>query len=694
MPKTNPYYRNPALDFADIENLDAGTAREQAEELRDAIEYHNYRYYVENDPEVADDVYDRLFRRLVELEQAFPELEDPSSPTRRVGAPPVDELSRVRHTAPMLSLNSALDNREVEDFCAFICGSSGADELDLVAEPKLDGLSVEVVYEEGRFVQGTTRGDGYHGEDITGNLKTIRTLMLRLPNTESLPGWIAVRGEAIMTRSGFQRLNRERTERGEDPFANPRNAAAGTLRQLDPNKVAGRHLDVFFYSVLRPGLPDVESHWQVLERFGRWGLRTNELNARLGSVHELETYRRDLRERREALDYEIDGVVVKANDLALRESLGTRERSPRWALAWKFPPRKEVTRIADIAVQVGRTGILTPVALLDPVNVGGVTVSRATLHNADEVHRLDVRPGDRVRVIRAGDVIPEIDSRVEEEGEAKRGPTFQMPKLCPACGTEVVREGAYHLCPAGLTCPAQLVGRIEHYASREAMDIDTLGHKNAEQLVDKELVTDLRDLYRLSEEDFRHLEGFAEKSARKLHRAIHNSKDVPLDRFLYALGIRHVGNHVARVLAREFRSVDALSGAGKEDLEEVPEVGPEIAESVYDFFRDSSNLEVLHGLLDAGVSPRASGAEGSARLSGMTFVFTGSLTEFTRSEAEEAVERMGGRTTSSVSGNTDYVVAGESPGSKLDEAKEHGVTVLDEAAFKEMLDGRGRRNAT
>jgi DNA ligase (NAD+) len=587
----------------------------------------------------------------------------------------------------MLSLNSALEEKDVEAFCRFVREHSGTGELDLVAEPKLDGLSVEVVYEAGRLIRGTTRGDGYQGEDITENLKTIRTLMLRLPNTESLPDNLAVRGEAIMARGGFQRLNRERTERGLDPFANPRNAAAGTLRQLDPKKVPGEHLDVFFYGVLQPRLPDVKTHWQILERFARWGLRTSELNTRLRSVRELETYHKDLLERREELDYEIDGLVAKANDLELRDSLGTRERSPRWALAWKFPPRKEVTRIADIAVQVGRTGILTPVALLEPVTVGGVTVSRATLHNAAEVERLDVRPGDSVRVIRAGDVIPEIDSRVQEGDHEKRGRPFQMPDRCPACGTHVVREGAYHLCPAGLSCPPQLIGRIEHYASREAMDIDTLGHKNAEQLVNKGLVSDLRDLYRLSEEDLRQLDGFADKSARKLYGAIHGSTDVPFDRFLYALGIRHVGSHVARVLAHGFRSVDELADASKEDLEATEEVGPEIAQSVYDFFHDSSNLEVVQGLLDAGVSPRAPDADESARLEGKTFVFTGSLDEFTRSEAEEAVERFGGRAASSVSGNTDYVVAGENPGSKLDDARQQGVTVLDEAAFKEMVRG-------
>lgn len=694
MPSTNPYYRQARRDFADPERLDVESAREQAEELRDALEYHNYRYYVKNDPAVSDDVYDRLFSRLVELEDTFPELEDPSSPTRRIGAPPSDELSRVGHTAPMLSLNSALQEGAVRDFWDFVQQHSASQELMFVAEPKLDGLSVEIVYESGRFIRGSTRGDGYHGEDISENLKTIRTLMLRLPNTESLPERVAVRGEAIMSRSGFQSLNRERAERGQDPFANPRNAAAGALRQLDPSKVPGRYLDVFFYSVLQPRLPDVRNHWDVLERFSRWGLRTSELNARVGSFSELQTYYQDLRDRREELNYEIDGLVVKVDDLALREALGTRERSPRWALAWKFPPRKEVTRITEITVQVGRTGILTPVALLEPVNVGGVTVSRATLHNADEVHRLDVRPGDRVRVIRAGDVIPEVHSRIEEEDQGKREPAFHMPRRCPACGTHVVREGAYHLCPAGLSCPPQLARRIEHYASREAMDIDTLGHKNAQQLVNRGLVMDLRELYRVSEEDLQHLEGFAEKSAAKLHRAIHESTDVPLDRFLYALGIRHVGNHVARVLAREFRTVEALSHASREELQATEEVGPEIADAVYDFFHDSSNLEVVHGLLDAGVSPRAPQTGAAAALAGKTIVFTGSLEAYTRSEAEQAVERLGGRAASSVSGNTDYLVVGENPGSKLEDAREQGVTVLDEQAFTELLHRSGEQNAT
>jgi DNA ligase (NAD+) len=665
-------------------------AAEQAEQLREALEYHNRLYYVKSSPEISDAAYDALFHRLEELEEAFPELQSPSSPTRRVGAPPVEELRKVEHRRPMLSLDSAEAEEKAREFARFI--RENAREERYVLEPKLDGFSVEIVYRNGVFQYGSTRGDGRTGEEISENLKTVRTVPLRLQAGPELPSWLSVRGEVLMAREGFQQLNRRRVQRGEEPFANPRNAAAGIMRQLDSRKVAGLPLEVFFYEILASDRDrELVSHWEVLRHFADWGFSTNPLNRQASSFAEIAAYHRELQARREQLPYEIDGIVIKLDDRREREELGTRQRSPRWAFAWKFPPKKEITRLREIVVSVGRTGVLTPVALLDPVEVGGVTVSRATLHNQEEVRRKDVRPGDLVRVMRAGDVIPEIAGRVEEQPRV-RGKPFSMPSSCPVCGTAVVREGAYATCPAGLSCPAQLVGRLVHYASRDALDIATLGEKNVRQLVERGLVSDLADLYDLREEQLRGLEGFAERSARKLHQAIMASKTPRLERFLYALGIARVGEHVARVLARHFGSLEALQRADRDALESVPEIGPEIAAAVYDFFQDRANRKTLERLRAAGVKPeggRASGGDGPLR--GLTFVFTGELERHTREEAAATVESLGGRAASSVSGNTDYVVAGPGAGSKLEEARKRGVTVLDERGFEKLLEERRRR---
>ncbi|MFW6180561.1 MAG: NAD-dependent DNA ligase LigA, partial [Spirochaetota bacterium] len=660
MAEQNPYLRSPDTEFTPAGRMKEEEAARQAELLREAIEHHNYRYYVKNDPDISDHTYDLLFRRLQELENAFPRLRSDTSPTRKVGAPPVDELKKVEHTAPMLSLNSALDRSEVENFDRFIRRQAEGEAVTYVVEPKMDGLSVEVVYRGGVFQWGATRGDGTTGEDISENMKTIRPLPLRLREHPQLPAFVSVRGEVLMPKDGFQRLNRARVERGESPFANPRNAAAGIVRQLDSRNVADKPLDIFFYDVLSDRLEGVGSHWEVLGLLQEWGLKTNPYNRRAESLEEVYRYHRELERQREEFPYEIDGVVIKLDDLRLRGRLGTRQRSPRWAMAWKFPPKKEVTTIRDIVVSVGRTGILTPVALLDPVEVGGVTVSRATLHNEDEVKRKDVRVGDRVRVIRAGDVIPEVLERVEEKEDRQRGGAFAMPGNCPACGTPVTREGAYVLCPAGLSCPAQRIGRIAHYAAREAMDIETLGEKNVRQLVERGLVEDLADLYRLRPEQLEELEGFAQKAAGKLYRAIQGSKNPLLDRFLYALGIRHVGEHVARVLARRFGSLERLQEAGEEQLREIDEIGPEIARSVHRFFREERNRRLLQELEQQGVRPQEAAGTESQLLEGKTIVFTGDLGNYTRDQARELVERLGGRATSSVSGNTDYLVAGRS----------------------------------
>jgi DNA ligase (NAD+) len=584
----------------------------------------------------------------------------------------------------MLSLNAALEPKEVKNFYDFVQRNTKAKKIDYVLEPKFDGFSVELVYEEGQFKYGATRGDGEVGEDITKNLMTISTVPLTLQGTK-VPSMLSVRGEVFMPKEGFQRLNKERVEKGEEPFANPRNAAAGTMRQLDPKNVSNKPLDILIYDILHVQGNGFSSHWDALKAFPKWGFKTDNRNKRCSSFDEIETYHKRLLEKRDDVEYEIDGIVIKVDNYELREALGTRQRSPRWAFAWKFPPKEEVTTLEKIVVQVGRTGILTPVALLQPVDVGGVTVSRATLHNEDEVQKKDVRPGDRVRIARAGDVIPEVVERVKEPGK-KRGRAFSMPGTCPACGAEVYREGAYYFCTAGLTCPPQVTGRIIHYASRDAMDIAGLGDKTAADMVKKGLVKDIAHLYQLSVEDILTLDGFAQKSAKQLYDAIQGAKEPRLDRFLYALGIRHVGRHVARVLAQKYESLESLQKANRQDIEGTTEIGPEISQSVAQFFKQKENRSVLKRLSEAGVRVKDMPSGKKAMpLEGTTFVFTGKLEGYTRQEAQRRVENLGGRATSSVSGETDYLVAGEDPGSKYDDAQKLGVTILDEKEFEEKV---------
>lgn len=685
MVPADDYKKNPDTDFKDLEKTGKKEARKQAAALREAIEHHDYLYYVENQPEIADSAYDKLFKRLQELEGKYPDLRTGDSPTEKVGAEPVEKLKKVNHSADMLSLNSVLEAEEVVDYLDSLERKTGEKTPELFLEPKFDGLSIEAVYEKGSLVRGSSRGDGETGEEITHNLKTVSSLPLCLRGDP--PEFLAVRGEVLMNREGFQKLNRQRVKEGKEAFANPRNAAAGTMRRLDPKEAAGKPFLVFFYEVLKARAAEFPSHREKLDRLRGWGLPVNPENRPTGSRREVKKRHRQLEQKRDDLDYEIDGMVIKLDDTELRERLGQRQRSPRWALAWKFPPKKEVTRLEDIVVQVGRTGMLTPVALLDPVEVGGVTVSRATLHNADEVKKKDLRPGDTVRVERAGDVIPEVAERIKKPGR-KRGKKFEMPDRCPSCGGEVYREGAYYFCPAGLSCRAQLVEKIKHYASREGMNIDGLGEKIIERLVDRGLVEDTADLYRLKPADLEELEGFAEKSARQLHREIRKNMKPELARFLYSLGIRHVGGRLARVLAREFSGLKEIEQAGREDLEAIREIGPKIAESVERFFSDPENRKVLRRLKQAGVKPKSGKpTTKKSTLQGKNFVFTGALDDFTRDQARAEVEKRGGRATSSVSGNTDYLVAGEDPGSKLKEAEEEEAKIIDEGKFKKLLGG-------
>ncbi|HID12119.1 MAG TPA: NAD-dependent DNA ligase LigA, partial [Candidatus Latescibacteria bacterium] len=660
-------------------------AKRRIEELREQIRYHNYRYYVLDSPEISDAEYDRLFRELQELEAQFPEFITPDSPTQRVGAQPAEEFGIVPHTVPMLSLDNAMDEEEIREFDRRVKRFLGTEEdIAYVAEPKLDGLGVELVYERGRLVVGATRGDGFVGEDVTQNIRTIRAVPLLLLGDP--PERLEVRGEVIMHLDDFQELNRRRLEEGEPPFANPRNAAAGSVRQLDPRITASRPLDIFFYGIGQVVGREFQTHWEVLEALRGWGLKTNPLNRRCEDVEEVIGYYRKLLEMREELPYEADGVVLKVDRLDIQRRLGEKARSSRWAIAYKFPPRQATTVIKDIVVQVGRTGVLTPVAVMEPVQVGGVEVKRATLHNQDEIDKKDIRIGDTVIVQRAGDVIPEVVAVVKERRTGEERP-FRMPDRCQVCGAEVTRlpdEAAYRC--TNSACPAQVKERIRHFASKNAMDIEGLGIKLVAQLVDKGLVKDVGDLYGLEKEKLASLDRMADKSAQNLLDALERSKERDPARVLYALGIRHVGEHVARVLMEHFGSIDRLARATVEELTSIPGIGPEVAQNVAYFFSQKENREVLEKLRRAGLRFGVEWREEAPKpLAGKKFVFTGALSSMTRSEAEELVRQLGGEAGGSVSRRTDYVVAGENPGSKFDKARQLGVEVLTEEEFLRMV---------
>ena len=659
--------------------------RKKVEKLREEIEYHNYRYYVLDEPEISDARYDRLMRELERLEEQHPELRTPNSPTQRVGAPPLEEFEIVRHTVPMLSLANAFDETEAKDFDKRVKKFLGTSaDVEYVTEPKLDGLAVELVYERGQFVVGSTRGDGVNGENITQNLRTVKTIPLRLIRKEiSVPERLDVRGEVILQLNKFRELTRKRAEMGEPLFAKPRNAAAGSVRQLDSKITAGRPLEIYCYGIGEVRGRTFKTHWEILQTFTRWGLRTNPNTRRCKNIDEVIEYYHGMNEKREKLPYEIDGIVIKVDHLDLQTRLGEIARSPRWALAFKFQPKQETTKILDIIVQVGRTGALTPVAIMEPVKVGGVEVSRATLHNQDEIDKKDVRVGDTVIIQRAGDVIPEVVQVIESKRTGKEK-KFKMPSKCPVCGAEVIREEAIHRC-IGLDCSAQLKGRIKHFASKRAMDIEGLGVKLIDQLVDKGLIKDVADIYYITKEQLIELERMADKSAQNIIDAIEASKAKPLSKFLYALGVRHVGETTAEDLARHFPRLEDFFALSEEDLMEVEGIGPEVAASVYQFFRDKKNKESVGRLKKAGVKVIESKVKEKGKFAGKTFVFTGALKSYGRDEARNLVESMGGMTASSVSKKVDFVVVGEDPGSKFDKAKELGIKTLTEQEFKKMV---------
>ena len=666
--------------------------RDRAEKLRQQINYHNYRYYVLNSPVVSDHEYDLLMRELQTLEAEHPALFTPDSPTQRVGSQPAEAFVRVPHPAPILSLANAFNAREVHNWFERI---SKLDErvagTDFTAEPKLDGLTVVLTYEDGVFTLGSTRGDGEYGEDITANLRTVRSLPLRIPVKQSElkpPPRLVIRGEAIIPREAFETMNRRLEQDGQRTYVNPRNAAAGALRQLDSTLTASRPISLLCYAIIDGEGPLPLKQWEALSFLQQLGFPIPEYVAHCEDLEQAIRAYEQMVGRRDELPYEVDGVVIKINDLQLAADLGVVGKDPRGAIAYKFPAQIVTTLLRDIGVNVGRTGVITPYAILDPVEVGGVTVSQATLHNVDFIAEKDIRIGDRVLVKRAGDVIPYVIGPVVEVRRGDEKP-YTLPEHCPSCGERLERlPGEVAVYCVNAACPAQLVRNLEHFASRSAMDIEGLGIKIAHQLVDANLISDVADIYRLEANDLLSLEGFAEKKADNLLRAIDVSRGQSLPRLINALGIRGVGETVAGDLARHFRSLDALADASQEELEGIEGIGPNTAATIIDWNAQSANRRLLKKLCEAGVWPAEEEGEVEITprtLSGLTFVLTGTLPSLTREEAKSLIERHGGKVTGSVSRRTSYLVAGDTPGSKLERAREYGVTVLDENSLLSMI---------
>jgi DNA ligase (NAD+) len=656
----------------------------EVERLRREIDEHNRRYYVLDAPTITDAEYDALFRRLEQLEVEHPELRTPDSPTQRVGAKPLEKFGTVRHRHPMLSLNNVTTPEEMAEFDARVRKFLGRERIEYVGEPKVDGVAVELVYRHGRLAVASTRGDGVVGEDITQNVRTIRTVPLRLVGDGSLPALLEVRGEVFLPLAAFRRLNAEREEAGQPVFANPRNAAAGSLKQLDPRVTAARPLEFVCHGIGEAEELGTATHWETLQRLAALGLKPvprSRVCATRDAVLQLFA---ELDAERDRLRYEIDGLVVKVNDLALQRRLGEVSRAPRWAVAYKFKPRQAQTRILRIVPSVGRTGVLTPVAELEPVPVGGVTVRNASLHNMDEIERKDIRVGDHVLLERAGDVIPYV-VKVLVEKRTGHERKFHMPSHCPVCGADVVRaEGEVAYRCIGLSCPAQLKQSLRFFAARGALDIEGMGEKLVDQLVEKQLVEDVADVYHLDAETLAGLERMGEKSAANLVAQIERSKRTTLPRFLVALGIRQVGEATAKALAEHFGTLDRIMQASADELQEVRDVGPEVAASIRRFFDEKQNRKVIQRLLDAGVKP-APVARPKGPLAGKKVVLTGTLESMTRPEAQRRIEALGGRVLGSVSRETDWVVAGADPGSKLTKAEKLGVPVLDEKQFLRLL---------
>jgi len=666
--------------------------------LREEIQYHNYRYYILDDPEISDIEYDRLFQRLIDIEKRHPELIVPESPSQRVGAPIQGGFKTVKHSIPMLSLENGFSEDEIREFeerIKRLLAHQGITNhtISYIVEPKMDGLAVELIYENALLKTASTRGDGYTGEDITSNIKTIKSIPLRLlpwKDNSPPPEYIEIRGEVYMEKAAFRNLNKEREENNEAPFANPRNAAAGSVRQLDPGITARRPLMFFSYGLGRIDGRTFDSQFELLTTINKWGSRVNnKFIKKCNNINDAISHCRYVEGIRHDLAYEIDGAVIKVDSIALQRALGEKSRSPRWALAYKFEPVQATTKILTINVQVGRTGALTPVALLETVEVGGVMVSRATLHNQEEIERKDIREGDTVIIQRAGDVIPEVVKVITSKRTGKEK-LFKMPDKCPVCGSELIeRAGDVVLRCSNPDCPAQVKGLIKHFVSKDAMDIDGLGEKIIHQLLDKGLIKDTADLYDLNLEDLLHLDKMAEKLGTNILNAINASKNTTLSRFIYSLGIRHVGEHTAHVLAEKYKNLGKLAHASREDLLSVNEIGPEIADSIISYFSNEENVTRIKRLFEAGIKisemPSRSEEAKEHIFSGKSFVLTGTLTSLSRQEAKKVIEEKKGRVSNSISSKTDYLILGESPGSKLSKAKELGITILHEKEFLDIL---------
>jgi DNA ligase (NAD+) len=660
------------------------------ESLREQIRHHEYRYYVLDDPEISDAEFDRLMKELKKLEAAHPELITPDSPTQRVGGKPREGFVKVAHSVPVLSLDNAYSEEELRNWERRVHELSGQKEVEYVCELKLDGMSLALRYKDGKLARGVTRGDGLTGEDVTENVRTVRSIPLSISaekmKKSGIPGDFEVRGEMLMPIASFKKMNEERERHGLSLFANPRNATAGTVRQLEPSITAQRRLDYFAYLLIANGRNVFEEHWQTLNALDTAGFKVNARRALAENFAEVSKFIGEWDEKRESLPYEIDGVVIKVNSTALQRELGFTGKAPRWAIAYKYAARGGITQIENIHVQVGRTGKLTPVAELKPVPIGGTTVSRATLHNMDEIERLGVKIGDWVEVERGGDVIPKVTRVVDDNDHPRGHKSFHMPEKCPVCGGNVVRvEGeADHRC-VNQKCPAKLRETILHFASRGVMNIDGMGDALVNQLTDRGMVKDVADIYKLTKADLLQLERMGDKSAQNVLDEIERSKKLPLERVIYGLGIRFVGERTAQFLAEHFGAIDAIEKASEEELQQVEEVGPRIAKSIVEYFAEPKNRELVDELHNAGLTMTGKKKERGTKLAGKTFVLTGELENYTREQAKKLIEDAGGKVTGSVSKKTDYVVAGADAGSKLDKARELGVQVIDEHGMLQLV---------
>ena len=663
------------------------SALKRIEELQDLINYHNKRYYQFDDPEISDAEYDKLMTELIQLENTYADHIDSSySPTQRVGAAPLEKFDTFTHFTPMLSLSNAFSKDDILDFNERINRFlDNVKDISFVVEPKLDGVAVNLIYEGGLFTAGATRGDGTAGENVTQNLKTIRSLPLRMKNSSNTPDKIEIRGEVIIGIDSFKKLNTRRIDTGEAAFANPRNAAAGSLRQLDSKVTAKRPLDIFCYAIGHAEGKTFKNQWEILQTLADWGFKVNPHVKQAGNINECIQYYDEIALLRKDLDYEIDGIVIKVDSLETQARLGAVSRSPRWAIACKFPPTQATTSIENIIIQVGRTGVLTPVAKMKPVPISGVTVSSATLHNQDEINKKDIRIGDTVIIQRAGDVIPEVVKVIKSQRTGSER-IFHIPETCPSCGSRVARlegEAAYRC--INFDCPAQIRENIKHFVSRGAMDIEGLGEKIISQMLNENIISDPADLYYLTENDLIVLERMADKSVENLLASIEGSKKPPLEKFIFGLGIRHVGEHISRILTKEFLTLDNLIKATEDKLISINEIGPEVAGSITKYFRLSSNSEMIGKLRKAGVKPQDAVEKKPSELTGKSFLFTGTLESFPRSQAREIVESLGGNVSTSLTKNTDYVVIGKSPGSKLGKAQQLNITTITEDDFLKLI---------